>query len=123
MRIASLLTTAASVAFLTACASADTQAVSAGAYAGPPIRSISVLPGGGVLADEIALNLTAKAFQMIPAPPEATESSLRSPESLSALRRAGIDALLVVRSVNDYDGRPRSATAILYSTQSGNLVS
>jgi hypothetical protein len=74
-------------------------------------------------SDEISLNLIARAFQVVPPPPDATETALRSQEGLAALRKAGIDALLVVRSVNDHDGRPRSATAALYGTDSGRLVS
>jgi hypothetical protein len=87
------------------------------------VKTIAVLPGGGVLADEITLNLIARAFQVVPPPPDATEAALRSQEGLATLRKAGIDALLVVRSVNDHDGRPRSATAVLYGTDNGRVVS
>jgi hypothetical protein len=123
MRLASVLFSAAIVSICVACASSSTQALAGGGYSGPPIKSIAVVPGGGVLGDEIALNLNAQAFQIAPVPPDTTESALRSPDALAALRRSGIDALLVVRSVNDQYGRPRSATAVLYSTQSGALVS
>lgn len=109
--------------FLMSCASSNTEIVSAGVYSGPPIRTIALLPGGGVLGDAISLNLIARAFQIVPPPTDASEASLRSSEGLASLRRSGIDALLVVRSTNDHDGRTRSATALLYSTDSGRLVS
>ena len=123
MRFTRLFGAAYFVATLTACASSNTQAISSGAYSGPPIKTIALLSGGGVLGDEISLNLISRAFQVVPPPSDTSEESLRTSESRTALRRAGIDALLVVRSVNDHDGRPRSATAILYSTESGRAIS
>lgn len=122
MSIIRLFFAALGIVAICACASSKTETISPADYEGPPVNIIAILPSG-VLTDAISLYLATKGFQVVPAPARTNSASIRDPEIRKSLLQEGVDALLVVQSIIDKDGRPRSATALLYSTESGSLVS
>jgi outer membrane lipopolysaccharide assembly protein LptE/RlpB len=94
-----------------------------------PVNTIAMMPGGGILADAVAVELSSRGFKIID--PAATSSlivRLRLKEieitqiaGLSRFKSQGIDAVLVVRAVG-YDQQPQSASVRMTSTESGALI-
>jgi hypothetical protein len=106
---------------LIGCASQNTAVVPAVDYDGPPVQKIA-LTNNGLLSDAVGLNLSAKGFAVSPALKGTDESSISDPQQRQLFAEAGFDALLFVKSTDDDEGRPRSATALLYAIDSGNLI-
>ena len=87
-------------------------------------------PGGGLLADAVAVELANRGFTVIdPATTSnllirlnVTEIEVAQPEGLAKLNTQGIDAYLVVRAAGGSDGRPESASARMNSTQTGQVL-
>lgn len=94
------------------------------------VKTIAMMPGGGLLADAVAIELSNKGFTIID--PAGTSSlmvrlnlnevEISRPEGLGKLRSQGIDAVLVVRAAGGYDQQPQSASARLNSTADGQLL-
>jgi hypothetical protein len=94
------------------------------------VKTIAMMPGGGLLADAIAIELGNKGLKVID--PTSTSSlmvrlnlnevEISRPEGLAKLRSQGIDAILVVRAAAGADQMPESATARLSSTADGQLL-
>ncbi len=95
-----------------------------------PVGTIALMPGGGLFADAIGVEISARGFRVIDT---ATTSSLMvrlnlneievtRPQGLSKLQDEGIDAILFSRSASGYDGRPQSASTRLTSTHSGQVL-
>ena len=84
-----------------------------------PVKTIAMMPGGGILAEAVAVELSARGFTIID--PAATSSlivRLRLKEveitqvaGLSRFKSQGIDAVLVVRAVGTIDSRKVRAPA------------
>jgi hypothetical protein len=87
-------------------------------------------PSGGIFADAIAVSLFNHGFQVIDTSEMSNlmvrlnlnEVELMQPQSLSAVRDAGIDVILSVKTVGGYDGKPQSASVRLNSTKNGEIV-
>lgn len=95
-----------------------------------PIRTIALMPSGGVLADAIGLELLRFGFNVIDTGKitslmirdNINEIEITQPQNLSRLRADGIDAVILVKSVAGYDGRPQSASVKIVHTKTGQLV-
>lgn len=95
-----------------------------------PIRTIALMPSGGVLADAIGIELTRYNFRIIDTwkitsmmiRDNLTEIEITQPQNLGRLASDGIDAVIMVKSVAGYDGRPQSATVKIVHTRTGVLL-
>lgn len=94
------------------------------------IQTIALAPNGGVLADAVGLGLLKFGFRVFDAAQVSSlmvrmnlnEVEVLEPQNLQRLKGQGIDAVLQVRVVAGYDGRPTSATVKLVSANSGQLL-
>jgi hypothetical protein len=115
---------------LAGCASSKVSSLPATSYSGPAIHTIAMAPSGGLLADAVAVELSAKGFRVIDTTAtsnllvrlDLTEVEVITPKGLSVLKGKGVDAVLSVRSSSTSDGNPQSASARLNSTDTGQLV-
>jgi len=95
-----------------------------------PINTIAMAPGGGVLADAIAVALTNKNYKVFDAEQMSNffmrlnlnEIEVASPQNLCLLKDKGIDSYLTVKSAAGYDGLPESASVRLNSTHDGKVI-
>jgi len=95
-----------------------------------PVRTIALMPSGGILADAIGLELLRFSFNIIDTGKVSslmiranlTEIEITQPHNLSRLFTDGIDAVILVKSVAGYDGRPQSASVKIVHTQTGQLI-
>lgn len=108
-----------------------------GASSGPTVpgsavtvQSVAMMPGGGLLADAVAVELMNRGFSVVD-PSQTTNLMVRlnmteievsQPQGLARLRAEGIAALLMVRASGGYDGQPQSASARMTSTADGKLL-
>ena len=94
------------------------------------IRTIAISPGGGALADAVGVKLLRYGFQVFDAGQVSNlmvrlnlnEVELYEPQNLRSLKNQGIDAILHVRAIGGYDGRPDSAAAKVTSTADGQIL-
>jgi hypothetical protein len=94
------------------------------------VRTIAILPGGGLLADAVAVELLNRGFTVIDAAATSNlmirlnmnEIEIARPEGLAKFKGQGIEALLVVRAAGGYDAQPQSASARTTSTVDGRLL-
>jgi hypothetical protein len=94
------------------------------------VDSLALAPSGGVLADAIGTELFGTGFKVIDTQETSNflvrmnldEIEILTPRSLTALQARGINAVLSVKAVGGYDGKPQSATVRVVSTKSGELV-
>lgn len=94
------------------------------------IDAVALAPSGGVLADAIGTELFSRGFRVIDTQETSNflvrlnldEIELFQPRTLEALRERGLNAVLSVKSVAGYDGKPQSATVRIVSTKSGELI-
>lgn len=95
-----------------------------------PVRVIALMPGGGVLAESIAVELTKYNYTVIDSE-QVTALFLRSnlseieiynPANLRLLKDKGIDSYLIVKCVAGPDELPQSASARLNKTSTGELI-
>lgn len=116
--------------FVGGCASSRVSTPSALAPLAHAVNRVALAPSGGLLADAVGIEIFGQGITVIDTQETSsllvrtglTETEVMSPQSLSLLREQGIDAFLVVRSADGYDGRPQSATARAVSTHDGSLV-
>ena len=95
-----------------------------------PIHTIALMPSGGVLADAVGLELIRFGFRVIDTGKitglmirdNLTEIEITQPQNLKRLSYEEIDAVILVKSVAGYDGRPQSATVKIVDTKTGQLV-
>jgi len=100
------------------------------AYTGPPARCVAIDPRGGILADEIAMELYNSGLNVLDADQTSllasrtgvSEFHINSPEGHEALRTDGVDALLVVKSLMSWDGTPQTVTVRLISTHTSQII-
>lgn len=96
-----------------------------------PIEAVAMDPGGGVLADAIALELFNYGVTVYDTSQtrgllvrlDLSELEVIEPTDLGALRAQGIDAYIVVRTVAGHDARPESASVRVTSTHDSTVVS
>lgn len=130
MARASFLAVLGSAALLVACASSQVSMHSVGSKPAHQIQAIAMAPGGGLLADAVAVELANRGFTVIdPAATSnllvrlnLTEIEIARPAGLAKLKDQGVDAYLVVRAAAGWDGRPESASARMNSTQTGQVL-
>ena len=93
-----------------------------------PVKTIVVVPGGGVLADALAVELSGAGFKVVDSNQMSDvlgrllegRDSL-TPQNLEALRTAGVDAYMTVRAILHND-LPQSASVLVCSTRSGEVL-
>jgi hypothetical protein len=94
------------------------------------IKTIALMPGGGVLADAIGTSMlqynvgvvdTATVSSLI-IRDNLNEAEIMLPVNLRKFKGQGIDAVLNVRTVAGYDDKPQSASFRLVSTEDGMIV-
>lgn len=94
------------------------------------VRAIAMMPGGGLLADAVAVELSNRGFTVIDSADTSSlmarlnlnEIEITRPEGLARLRSQGVDAVLTVRAAAGYDELPQSASARVNSTQTGRVM-
>jgi hypothetical protein len=94
------------------------------------VRAIAMAPGGGLLSEAVAIELSNRGFNVIDSPSttkllvrlDMSELELSKPEGLAKLQAQGIDAYLSVKGLGAQDGRPISCSARLNSTSTGKVI-
>ena len=127
--LVSLISLIAMIA-LVACAGPRVTETTRTEYKGSSIRSVAIAPGGGPFTDAIGVELFNHGIHVVDAEQTMnilgrvglTEFQITTNESFQALRSAGADAVLVVKSVMADDGTPESAVARLTSTRTTEIV-
>ena len=109
------------VFLVSGCASSGAVAVSGADQSGKPVTNIAVV-SDSVLADSVGIGLASKGFIVSPAPSGSNAMSLLQQDKRQELAESGFDGLLVVKSTNDDEGRPQNANAMIYSIDSGRLI-
>lgn len=115
---------------ITGCASPQLNVVHSQVPIESPIRTIAMMPNGGVLADAIGLEMLRFGLNVIDTGKVSglmvrdnlNEIEVTQPQNLSRLYSDGIDAILMVKSVAGYDERPQSASVKLVHTKTGQLI-
>lgn len=115
---------------VTGCAAPQVSVVSSQSILESPIRTIAMMPSGGILADAIGLELLRFGFDVIDTGKitglmvrdNLNEIEITQPQNLSRLYNEGIDAVILVKSVAGYDDRPQSASVKIVHTKTGQLV-
>ncbi len=95
-----------------------------------PIKSIAMMPGGGILSEAVSVELLNRGFTVIDASTTSSmmvrlnlnEIEITRPEGLGKLRDQGIEAVLIVKAAGVYDDQPQSASARMTSTADGRLI-
>jgi len=96
----------------------------------PKNFSVALAPSGGVLAEAIGIELFNRGYQVIDTKEfsnmmiryNMTEIELAKSENLNKLRDMGINAILTVKSVTGYDGKPQSASVRINSTNNWEVI-
>jgi len=115
---------------VTGCAAPQVNVVRSKAPLESPVHTIALMPSGGILADAIGLELLRFGFNVIDTGKisglmirdNLNEIEITQPQNLSRLFSDGIDAVILVKSVAGYDGRPQSASVKIVHTKTGQLL-
>jgi len=114
---------------LAGCAGARLTETIRNPYSGPPIQSIAIDPRGGVMGDQIAVELANSGLNILDSDHTAHlalrqegKFPINSPEGHEELRVGGVDALLVVRAMIGWDGKPQIVKAQLISTHTSDVI-
>ena len=99
-------------------------------YSGPPVRSIAIDPRCGVMGEEIAMHLNRGNLRVFDSDQTIQiarrvgidEYHINSPEGLEGLRNKGVDALLIVKTMIGWDGKPQIVTARLINTHTSEVI-
>jgi hypothetical protein len=124
-----LLLTLALAGLLSACAPSK-MSVTTPQVPVQTVTRLAIAPGSGVLGEAIAVELFNSGITVVDANEASTivgraglrEFELTSSEGYSALREAGIEAVLAAKSVDAADGTPESASVRITSTASGAVI-
>ena len=116
--------------FLIGCASSGVSMMPVTGKVSHPVKAIALTPDGGLLADLVGVLLSNRGFIVIDSASTSklmvrlnlNEVEIARPEGLAKLKDQGIDAFLTVRSVAEYDQQPQSASAIVNSTHTGQVI-
>jgi hypothetical protein len=125
-----IITSLAILPFLGACASSKISSAPVANQAKHNVRSIAFMPGGGLLADAVGVELANRGLTVIDSASTSSmmirlnlnEIEITRPEGLAKFKEQGIDAVLVVRGGGGYDQLPQSATARMNSTHNGQVL-
>jgi hypothetical protein len=99
-------------------------------YAGPAIRTVAVAPGGGLVAEGVAVQLQNNQIAVV-GPSETisileqaglTRAQIAGETGFQELVKHNVDALLVMRSLYGWDGHPQSVSVRLISTRSSEVI-
>ncbi len=114
---------------LASCAGAKLNETIRNPYSGPPIQNIAIDPRGGVMGDQIAMELVDRGINVFDSDQTAQlalrrgeEFHINSPEGYEKLREGGVDALLVVKAMIGWDGKPQIVMARLISTHTSDVI-
>lgn len=126
-----LLIVSALTLILTACSGSKVSTVPILVRAGGPVKTIAMAPGGGLLADSVAIELSNRGYTVIDQEDTSrmmvrlnlNELEVSKPEGLTKIHDQGVDAMLSVRAAAGYDGLPMSASARVVSTDTGKIIS
>ncbi|MGG5819358.1 hypothetical protein [Falsiroseomonas sp. HW251] len=127
----SLLSASLALTALAGCGGSQVSSVPVVSGPAHPVRAIAIMPGGGLLADAVAVEISNRGYTVIDGSDTSrlmarlnlNEVEIARPEGLARLREQGIDAVLTVRAAGGYDQQPQSASARVNSTQSGRVIS
>lgn len=95
------------------------------------VQSIALSPSSGILGDSIGIELLKYGFDIYDSQQltssivsmNMNEIQILQPENLRKIKtKIGVDAILLVKTINGYDNRPQSASIKLVSTSSGKIV-
>ena len=94
------------------------------------VQAIAMAPGGGLMADAVAVELVNRGFTVIDSASTSNllvrlnlnEVEVMQPDGLAKLKEQGIDAFLTVRAAAGYDGLPESVSARMNSTYTGRVL-
>lgn len=94
------------------------------------VKVIAMMPGGGVLAESIAVELTKYNYTVIDSEQvtalflrlNLSEIEMYNPSNLKLLKDKGIDSYLIVKCVSGRDDLPQSASVRLNKTSTGELL-
>lgn len=95
-----------------------------------PVNTIALAPSGGLLADEIGMELFNRGYFVVDtsqmtalmARLDMSELEILQPTSLTSLQAEGVDVILSCRAAAGYDGKPQSASVRLTSVATGAIV-
>lgn len=95
-----------------------------------PVGTIALMTGGGLFADAIGIEISARGLQVFDTAVTSNllvrlnlnEVEVTQPKGLSKLKDQGIDAILSARVASGYDGRPQSASTRITSTHTGQIL-
>lgn len=115
---------------VSACASSKMSVMTSPQVPLQTITRLAIAPGSGVLGEGIAVELFNSGITVVDANEASTiigraglrEFELTSVQGYSALREAGIQAVLAAKSVYASDGTPESASVRITSTRSGDII-
>jgi hypothetical protein len=116
--------------FIAGCAGSHVSVTGTSARISGPINTIALMPGGGILADAIGVELSNHGFNVIESSAMTAlmarlnldEFELTQPQSLEKLKEKNIDAYLSVKAAAGNDRRPQSASVRLNSTTDGRIL-
>ena len=99
-------------------------------YSGPLVQSIAIDPRGGIMGEEIAMHLVSGSLKVFDSDQTIQiarragidEYHINSPEGLEGLRNGGVDALLIVKTMIGWDGKPQIVTARLINTHTSEVI-
>jgi len=95
------------------------------------VKRIALMPGGGVLAEAVGIQLMNQGFDIVDMSASTSASARLNLDELELTRPAnlkllasehGVDGVLIVKSVGGYDGKPNSAAARVIDTRTGSLL-
>lgn len=112
------------------CASSKVSVLPVAAAPSHPVKAIALAPGGGLLADAVAVELSNRGYNIIDTATttsllvrsNARETEIVEPKSLAVLKGNGIDAVLSVKSAAQHDNEIASASARVNSTHTGRVI-
>ena len=119
-----------SLAILTGCASSKISSAPVASQIKHSVKTIAFMPGGGLLADAVGVELANRGFTVIDSATTSSmmvrlnlnEIEISKPEGLSKFKEQGIDAVLIVRAGGGYDDQPQNASARMSSTHNGQVL-
>jgi hypothetical protein len=90
----------------------------------PPLTTIALAPNGGIFADLIGAELAAQGYTIIDTGAtlallvftHMVQDDILDPDLMAMLKGRGIDAVLIVRKVDDTDRLPQTVHMRLHST-------
>jgi hypothetical protein len=91
----------------------------------PPLKTIALAPSGGIFADVIGIELSARGYTIADTGTtlallvmmHKTPDDLFMPEVMAKLKDRGIDAILTVQKTDGEDGLPQTVQIRLYGTE------